>query len=326
MLRWAILGTSFISHTVADAIARSPGSVATVVVGRDVARREAFRDTYGIARSYPTIEEAVADPEVDAVYVGLPNHVHHEATMLAAAAGKAVLSEKSLTVSMEQTDLLLSAVRGRVFFVEGLMYLSHPLMQRFVDVLGDGRLGTMKSIHASYAADIAHLVNPSGGGAIFNLGCYPASLIQLTVDAVHGQGAFERHALSACGWISADGNVGESVASIAFDVGTLATLHTAETYGMTHRFEVHGTNGGLAFRSNPWLPKPGETGFTWTPFDGPPEEFTVSDPLDAFDHQIRMVERCIELRLLEALRPSPQLDDSRALMAMLTHWESRARH
>lgn len=325
MLRWAVLGTSFISHTVAGAIGRSPGSVATVVVGRDAVRLETFRATHGIGRSYRTVEEAVTDSNVDAVYIGLPNHLHHEATMVAAAAGKAVLSEKSLTVSMEQTDLLLDAVLGQVFFVEGLMYLAHPLIQRFVDVLTDGRLGRMTAVHASYAANIAHLVNPRGGGAIFNLGCYPASLLQLVVDTVHGDATFDRQDLAARGRISPDGNVGEAVASVVFDVGVLANVHTAETYGMAHRFEVHGTNGVLAFNTNPWLPKPGVTAFSWTPFEGVPEDFAATDPLDAFDHQVRMVEQCVAQGRFEAVRPCPRLQDSRALMIMLTNWESRAR-
>ena len=126
MLRWAIVGTSFISDTMARAIEASPGSVATVVVGRDAGRLEAFRDRHGIGRAVTNLEEALAAPEVDVVYLGTPNHVHHEATILAAAAGKAVLSEKSLTVSMEQADALLKSVRDSVFFVEGLMYLAHP--------------------------------------------------------------------------------------------------------------------------------------------------------------------------------------------------------
>ena len=261
------------------------------------------------------------------VYVGLPNHVHHEAVALAAAAGKAVLSEKSLTVSMRQADELLASVDGKAFFVEGLMYLAHPLMTRFVEVLCDGRLGRLAAVHGAYSADIARLVNPAGRGAIFNLGCYPVSLLQLVVDAALGDGAFADHTLDGQGRISPDGNVGEAAAAVRFGdaAGPLATIYTAETFGMDFRFEVYGSNGSLAFETNPWLPQPGDTVFTWRPHGAEPERIVVSDPLDAFDHQIRMVERQVAQGRLEAQRPSPRLRDSRAIMTMLTAWDAAAR-
>lgn len=327
MLRWAILGTSFISETMMGAVSNSPGSTATVVYGRDPDRLEDFRARHGIERSTTSLDDAVADAQVDAVYVGLPNHIHHLATIAAARAGKAVLSEKSLTVTNEQANALLAAVDGTVFFVEGLMYLAHPVMARFVEVLGDGRLGRLKSVHATYAADIWQLVNPAGGGAIFDLGCYPASLVQLVVDTIEGDGAFGVHRLSATGHRSASGtddaaNVTESAAVVQFDSGALATIHTAETYGMTAHVEVHGEHGVLAFESNPWLPAPGANSFRWTPFDGESERFVVDDPLDAFDHQIRMVEAHVAAGRRQAERPSPRLEDSRTLLRMLAAWDA----
>jgi dihydrodiol dehydrogenase / D-xylose 1-dehydrogenase (NADP) len=323
MLRWAIIGTSFISDTMARAISASPGSTATIVAGRDPHRLASFRARHDIPRAVTSLDEALRAVDVDVVYVGTPNHVHHEATIMAAHAGKAVLSEKSLTVSMEQAEALLSAVRERVFFVEGLMYLSHPVIARFVDVLRDGRLGSLRAIHASYAADIAHLVNPSGRGAIYNLGCYPASLVQLVIDSTNGTGSFAEHELTAFGSVSAtDGNVCESAATVRFRNGSLATIHTAETYGSTSRFEVQGTNGTLSFTTNPWLPQRGDNSFVWQGYHGgEPEVVVVNDPLDAFDHQVRMVERNVAAGRTEAERPSPRLDDSLHLMRFLTEWE-----
>jgi dihydrodiol dehydrogenase / D-xylose 1-dehydrogenase (NADP) len=309
MLRWAIVGTSFISHTMARAIGDSPGSVATVVCGRDETRRAQFAAQHAIANTCTSVAEAVARDDVDAVYIGSPNHVHHDMTVLAAASGKAVLSEKSLTVTMDQADELLAAVTGKVLFVEGLMYLAHPVMARLVDVLRDGRLGTLKAIHASYAADIWQLVNPAGGGAIYNLGCYPASLVQLVVDTMDGDGAFGEHTMTATGNVSeVDGNVGEASVLMRFASGATATVHTAETYGNVTRFDVQGSCGRLSFVSNPWLPA-----------------LVVVDPMDAFDHQVRLMERLVAEGSLEAERPSPRLRDSYDLMSMLTQWESLAR-
>ena len=325
-LRWAILGTSFISHTVARAIAESPGSETVVVMGRDPQRLAGFQTQYGIAHAFTSVDDAVGHPDVDAVYVGLPNHLHHEATQSAARSRRAILSEKSLTVTMEQAEQLTAAVRGRVFFVEGLMYLAHPLIARFAEVLTDSRLGQLRSIHASYAADIAHLVNPAGGGAIFNLGCYPASLVRLVIDLIDGETVSDGASIVATGNRSAaDGNVSESTALLHTTTGVIASIHTSETYGMAWTFAVNGTRGTLRFISNPWLPGRGSNTFEWAPFDGPAETFTVDDPFDAFDHQIRLVERAVAAGDLEATRPSPRLNDSLRLMKTLTTWESLAR-
>jgi dihydrodiol dehydrogenase / D-xylose 1-dehydrogenase (NADP) len=345
MLRWAILGTSFVSDTMARAIAGSPGSTATVVFGRNIDRANAFAQRHGIARAVESIQEAVEREDVDAVYIGLPNHVHHLAVATAAASGKAILSEKSLTVSLAQADEIVDAVRSKVFFAEGLMYLAHPLMTRLRDVVASGRLGAIRTIHASYSADIWRVVNPAGMGSIYNLGCYPASLVQLVLDTSFGDGAFDRRSLAAVGHRSTrDGNIVETAASVRFDSDVLATVHTSERYGNIARFEIHGDHGVLVAETNPWLPTPGRnslrvdrvdhvdgvsgtsaTGSAATGAAAISEQLVVDDPLDAFDHQVRMVERCVGAGLLEPQRPSPRLVDSYALMQFLTQWETAAK-
>ncbi|MEC7145278.1 MAG: Gfo/Idh/MocA family oxidoreductase, partial [Actinomycetota bacterium] len=129
-LRWAIIGTGFISNTVAEAIAASPGSRVELVSGRDAGRVAEFAERHRIARTCAGFADAVTDPDIDVVYVCTPNHTHHDVVTAAAAAGKAVLSEKSLTTTMATAHELVDAVRDKVFFVEGLMYLAHPVMQR----------------------------------------------------------------------------------------------------------------------------------------------------------------------------------------------------
>lgn len=306
----------------ARAIEDSPGSTATVAYGRNAERLQSFCDRFAIPFGTTSLDAAVGRQDVDVVYVGLPNHVHHEAVAVAAAAGKAVLSEKSLTVSVEQTEMLIDAVRDKVFFVEGLMYLSHPILARFCEVLTDGRLGDLKLVTASYAANIAHLVNPDGKGAIYNLGCYPASLMQLVVDSLHGDGAFSEGQFSVNGAVSEqDGNVCEAAATLHFASGVMGLLHTAETYGMAHHFSVQGTNGVLAFVSNPWLPARFGNAFEWRGYDGSTERFCVDTGLDAFDHQVRLVETCVAGGKRQADRPSPRLQDSESLMNFLTVWE-----
>jgi dihydrodiol dehydrogenase / D-xylose 1-dehydrogenase (NADP) len=327
MIGWGILGTGFISDTVAAAIQKSPGSRIAAVAGRDRDRAEAFRERFDGERAYADHAALLADPAVDVVYVGLPNHLHHVFVAAAAKAGKAVLSEKSLSVDMEKSRALVDAVAaGDVFFVEGLMYLAHPLIARFVEILREGRLGAVKSIHANYAADIWQVVNPEGRGTLYNLGCYPVSLLQLTVQTVAGEGAFADRVQTGTGVISPhDGNVAEAALAVRFGGGILATVQTAETHGMFPDFTVVGDKGSLRFLDNPWLPQAGASRLLFTGFDGAREEVVVESDGDAFLHQVRMVERSLAEGRREAARPSPRPADSIEIMDMLTAWEADIR-
>lgn len=322
MLRWAILGTGFISNTVVDAIGLSAGSCVNVVAGRNRDRLAAFQSAHGIAAATTDYHEAITSPEIDAVYIGLPNHVHHEVAIAAAAAGKAVLSEKSLTTTMQTAHELADAVRDRVFFVEGLMYLAHPLYRTLTDLLATSQIGTVTAINGRYSADIAGVVNPLGRGTIYNLGCYPASLLHLVIQTACGVDAFAQRASSGAGTLTADGTIGNAALTVRFDNGVLANLQSTDNFGMGHDFVIMTDVGELQFVTNPWLPTAGDNTITWTPYTGEPESIVVSDDNDAFYHQIKLVEACVAAGMTEAPRPSPRLADSLEIMALLTEWES----
>ena len=302
----------------------SPGSTVEIVAGRNGDSVEEFRQAHDIERGVVGYEAAIADAAVDAVYIGTPNHQHHPYVIAAAAAGKAILSEKSLTTTMATAHELIDAVRDRVFFVEGLMYLAHPLFRTFEDLLTDERIGRVTAVHARYAANIGHLVNPLGGGTIYNLGCYPASLLQLVMRTVFGRDAFGQRSMTGAGTTTPDDTIGSAVASIRFDNGVLATLASTDDYGMAHDFSVMTDRGELRFETNPWLPRADHNAISWKPYEGEPEVVAVADGHDAFFHQIRMVEAAVAAGETEAPHPSPQLDDSMALMHLLTEWERLA--
>lgn len=323
MLRWGILGTGFISHAVIQAIALSDGSRVTAIAGRNPQSLREFEDKYAIPRSYMDPVKLIEDPQVDIVYIALPNHVHHTMTKIAAANGKAVLSEKSLTTTISQAlELLDSVNKNKTFFVEGLMYLAHPLYQRFVELIKDGRLGDLKSISASYCADIWDVVNPASKGTLFNLGCYPASLLHLIVQTMCGDPAFASRQLVGLGNFSEkDGNICDASASVRFDNGVLANLYSSDSYGMTHACTITGEHGVLEFISNPWLPMAGRNHIQWRGYDGSTQDIIVDDPHDAFYYQIKMIETAIDNNQLEASRPSPRLADSLQIMQFLSDWE-----
>lgn len=320
-VRWAILGTGFISNTVAEAIAAHEGSEVEIVAGRNADRVAHFQAQHSIARGTTSFSEAIADHDVDAVYVATPNHYHHPLVIEAAAANKAILSEKSLTTTMESAHELATAVRDRVLFAEGLMYLTHPVANAFADILRSGSIGEIQAVHGLYAANIAAVVNPLGRGTIYNLGCYPASLLHLVIQTAFGPEAFGQRTLTATGIATSDDTIGAATASIAFANGVTATLSSTDNYGMAYKFSVLTDTGELRFETNPWLPVAGENVISWHPYDEPSVVHTVVDKHDAFFHQVRIFEAAAGAGRTELERPSPRLNDSLEIMELLTEWE-----
>ncbi len=325
-LNWAIFGTGFISNKVIDGIARSDGSQVQVIAGRKPEVLTKFQAAHGIPMISTHYGAVLADPSIDVIYIGLPNHVHHTLTAAAAKAGKAVLSEKSLTTTMHDADILLSSVRAhRTFFVEGFMYLAHPFLHRFFEILQDGRLGELRSVSGVYAADIWKVVNPLGMGTLYNLGCYPASLLHLTVQTMCGPRAFGQRILHGVGNLNSDNTICDAACLVRFDNGVIATLQSTDSYGTCNAFSVLGSKGELRFVSNPWQPIAGRSHLQWRPYDGDVEDIYVEDDFDAFYHQIKMVERHVMAKEQEAARPSPGHQDSYEIMQFLTDWESACR-
>lgn len=326
MLRWGIYGTGFISHAMLEAIAKSDGSQVTTLCGRNEGALKELQAQYGVPHGVTSYADMLAREDVDVIYIALPNHLHASATAEAFAAGKPVLCEKSLTVTMDDAHALANAVRDHtLFFAEGLMYLAHPLMTQLVTLLRDPSFGELRSVSGAYAADIWQVVNPAGGGTLYNLGCYPASLLHLVVQTMCGEDAFAHRQIAAFGTLNDDGNIQDTAATIRFDNGVLATLQSTDSHGFAHSFEIVTTTGALRFATNPWLPEAGENRMVWQPYDGPSRDIVVEAKHDAFYHQTRMVERALAAGAKEAPRPSPRLSDSLEIMQFLADWESASR-
>lgn len=325
MVNWGIIGSGFITRAMLDAVKASGGSIATHIYGRNAESREALRSEYGIAHSTDDYAQLLADPDVDAVYIGLPNHLHLPYAEQALAAGKAVLCEKSLTITLEAAETLVSKARNAApFLVEGLMYLAHPIHHKLLELLRSGRLGKLHHVQGFYAADIWQVVNPNGGGTLFNLGCYPASLLHLVVQTLCGAEAFAKRRISAFGTTGPDGNLIDTSMVARFENGVTATLHSTDGTGMAHGFTVVTDRGTLRFETNPWLPDPDQNAFIWQPYEGPAERFEANTGHDAFYHQVQMVEQALAEGWSEAKRPSPRLADSLEIIGFLNDWQAVA--
>lgn len=182
-VRWGVLGAANIAlRKVIPAMQRSRRSHVVAIASRDGAKARAAADALGIARAHASYEALLADPEVEAVYNPLPNHLHVPWTIRAAEAGKHVLCEKPVALSAAEARTLL-AVRERtgVCIGEAFMARTHPQWWTARELVASGRLGELRLVagHFSYyrrdPADIRS-VPAWGGGALMDIGCYPITL------------------------------------------------------------------------------------------------------------------------------------------------------
>jgi xylose dehydrogenase (NAD/NADP) len=189
MLRWGVLGTARIAELqVIPAIdASDNGTVVAVSSGSGQAK--AYADKLGIPKAYDSHDDLLADGEVDAVYIPLPNTLHAEWTKRAAQAGKHVLCEKPIALSPAELAEAEAACRASgVQLAEAFMYRHHPQIGVVRDLLGAGRIGRLVVIDARFHFLLDPAAGPNirlnaelGGGAVRDVGCYPIDLANLLI-------------------------------------------------------------------------------------------------------------------------------------------------
>ncbi len=178
-VRWGIISTANIGMTkVTPGIMKSPHSEVVALASRDHGNAERALARLGLsqARAYGSYQEMFADPEIDAVYNPLPNHLHVPITLAAARAGKHVLCEKPIAVTAKEAEELRSAARD-VIIAEALMILHHPQWHRAREIVRSGELGRVHLVRVAFAY---HNVDPknvrnildAGGGALMDIGGY----------------------------------------------------------------------------------------------------------------------------------------------------------
>ena len=188
-VRWGILGAANIAlQRVVPAMQHSPHTPVIAIASRDLAKARLAADRLGIPRAYGSYQELIDDPDIEAIYNPLPNHLHVPWTIRAAEAGKHVLCEKPLALSAKEASRLLE-VRARtgVQIAEAFMVRAHPQWAAVRELVAEGRLGELRLIvgHFSYfRRDLDDIRSRLewGGGAIMDIGCYPITLSRWLFD------------------------------------------------------------------------------------------------------------------------------------------------
>lgn len=190
-LRIGVLGCANIAKQFVRDVADSPAVRIAAVASRDAAKAAAFGDTFAIPVRHASYEALIADKEIDAIYIPLPNSMHGEWSIRAAAAGKHILCEKPLSVGVEEARTMFAAARkAGVILLESYPYWFQPQTRDMLALVEGGEasaIGKVRSIHACFGYSIAvptgniKLKPELAGGSLMDGGCYPLSLIQLVM-------------------------------------------------------------------------------------------------------------------------------------------------
>ena len=278
-IRWGIVGTANIARAqFLPGLREAGGGRAALVASRDRAKAEAYATAHGIDQGIEGYQALVESPQIDAVYVALPNALHAEPTIRALKAGKAVLCEKPLSVGAASTkDVLDVAATAAQPLWEAFVFPFQAQHQRLVRLLKDGAIGDPAEL---YSAFHFLLTNPAnirldaalGGGALADVGCYP---IRLAFELFGADGGAAR----ACEALTENGVDTDAAGIVTFGPRS-GTRRLLLTCGFKRSFDtfttVLGSNGQIQL-TNPFHPSPADTLTISRPHAAPVVERPTTD-------------------------------------------------
>ena len=189
-LRWGILSTAKIGlKTVIPAIQQSRNGVVTAIASRNGQSAQEAARSLGIPRAFGSYQALLESTEIDAVYIPLPNSMHKEWTIRAAAHGKHILCEKPFALNVVQVDEMIAAARQyRVILMEAFMYRFHPQIAKVKELITQGAIGAPQIIRSAFGFRLEDLSNirlnrELGGGSLMDVGCYCVNVSRLIAGA-----------------------------------------------------------------------------------------------------------------------------------------------
>ncbi len=259
-VRWGVLSAANIGvKTVIPAISASRNGRLDGIASRDRARAEQVASSYPGTRVFASYEALLADSELEAVYIPLPNAMHAEWTLRAAAHGKHVLCEKPMGVTPAQVREMIAACRDAgVLLMEAFMYRFHPQIRWTLEQIAAGRIGPVRLVRSAFAFDIRHrpddirLRASLAGGSLMDVGCYPINLCR----AIYGG---PPASIAASAYAAPGGEVETGVGAVLdFNEGRMGMVDCSFTLPWQQHAEIVGEAGRIVL-PRPFTPGHAET-------------------------------------------------------------------
>jgi len=261
-LRWGILGCARIARRgLIPGIRASTSGTVLALASRDREMAESWGREFAIPLAYPSYEAVLGDPEIDAVYIPLPNELHKPWVLAAAEAGKHVLCEKPLALDSQEAAAMVEHCRRRgVILMEAFMWRHQPRTLEIRKRVRDGAIGDLRVIHSSFSFPIEsgdwRLDAARGGGALWDVGCYGVSTARLFAGsepkavralAHFGPSAADvtrtQHAVHVDSEHAPSGVDLTMAAVLEFDGGVLATIDCSFEQPFRCHYELVGSRG-----------------------------------------------------------------------------------
>ena len=189
ILKWGLLSTARINRALIPPLNHSSRNTLQAVASRSLAAAEAYAREWNIPEALGSYEALIQDPRIDVIYNSLPNHLHAEWSIKALQAGKHVLCEKPLALTLAEVDSMTQAAQsaGRVL-AEAFMYRSHPQTIKIQELVKSGALGRLQLLKGAFTFVLSHpndirSIKDLGGGSIWDVGCYPISYMRMITGA-----------------------------------------------------------------------------------------------------------------------------------------------
>jgi predicted dehydrogenase len=316
---WGILAAGGIAHTFAKS-ALASGSKLVAVASRSAGKSQAFADAYDISHAYRSYEELLANPSINIVYIANTHNFHCDTVKSALQAGKHVLCEKPLGVSVSETQEMINLARELgLFLMEGMWSRFLEPMVKIKSWIKEGHIGELRYLNADFGfapdVDDEHRVfNPKlAGGALLDVGIYPVALANMLAEgspikSLHGETSLHRTGVDT-----------DDQIMLTYQNGLKASLRCSITTRLKNEAEIIGTKGRIVIQ--PWFHAAEKAQL----FNNDVEVESIHTPRpegEGFVGQIKHVEACLhEGRLESTVMPlSDTLDIAQIMESLLKDW------
>ena len=293
--RWGILGAGRIAEKFCTAIEVVEGSEVYAVASRDLSRAKEYAEKFNAKKYYNSYDDLVKDENVDIVYIATPHAFHLEQVMLCFNNGKAVLCEKPMSLSAEQSAAMIAAAtEKKLFLMEGMWSRFMPSIEKILSLIKEDTIGKLQYLSVDFGFTAPYdiegrLFNKNlGGGSVLDIGVYAIFLSTLLFG--------EPSSVKSVSKLSATGVDEYANMVLQYPAGETSHLLTSIVFSTSLEAEIIGTAGKIVIQ-NPWYKA---TEFTLCMTDREPQHFSMPHEANGFEHEIREVMHCLDENLLQS--------------------------
>jgi len=318
MVRWGVLGTAQIAKVcMIPAILKSKDGMLQAIASRNLAKAQALVEKHQQGIAYEGYATLLEDPEIDAVYIPLPNQLHKEWTIKALGAGKHVLVEKPFAMNAREAEAMEeTAQRYDRLLMEAFMYRFHPRSQRIKQLVDEGALGKISLIRSAFTFPVKRdgsnerlFLPEMGGGSLWDVGCYGVSLARWLLGE-------EPTAVSAQADYSEEGVDTNFAGTLRFPSGALAVIESSFTAALQQTFSVTGESGAIELPHDAFIPWEKDATFTLRGANDEHGQIVRVPGADEYQLMIEHFANAVQGQAQLAISPGDSVNQMRILDAL----------